>query len=150
MKLLITGSRDLTRVQSVEEVLNVILKEQGGYLYLILGDCPTGADHFAKEWADNRRVHYLEFKADWDAFGKGAGPLRNQLMVDQKPDLAFAFTKMGSGNKGTLDTVRRCNIAGIPVKMFIENIEGDGGYAIPTNGYAPDDQERGLTQGWAP
>ncbi len=50
--------------------------------------------------------------ADWDKFGKGAGPIRNQQMIDEgKPDLVVAFP----GGTGTADMVKRAKKHGIEV-----------------------------------
>ncbi len=57
-------------------------------------------------------VDYLEFKADWDAFGKMAGPARNQQMIEEGlPDIGVGFP----GGKGSEDMRRRLHGAGIPV-----------------------------------
>lgn len=52
------------------------------------------------------------YPADWVRLGRAAGPVRNQLMIEQgKPDLVVAFP----GNFGTADCVRRAKAAGVPV-----------------------------------
>lgn len=45
---------------------------------LVQGECPTGADLFAKQWAKERGVQHFGFLANWREFGKRAGPMRNQ------------------------------------------------------------------------
>ena len=43
-----------------------------------------------------------EFKADWDKFGRAAGPIRNaQMLREGKPDLVVAFP----GGRGTANMV---------------------------------------------
>jgi DNA-binding MurR/RpiR family transcriptional regulator len=56
------------------------------------------------------------YRARWDTFGRAAGPLRNQLMIETKPDLVLAFPLRGS-SRGTMDTVRRAHEAGIAVEV---------------------------------
>lgn len=86
-----------------------------------------GADRFAKEWAFANKVKATEFPAKWEDLevpdaviktrrdGKQynvlAGFMRNQAMVDSKPDLVVAFP----GGAGTADAVRRAKEAGIEV-----------------------------------
>lgn len=78
---------------------------------LIVGGAP-GADTLAEEWADCFGVRKRVFMANWKEHGKAAGPIRNQLMIDQgKPDLVVAFP----GGSGTADMVRRARAAGIEV-----------------------------------
>lgn len=52
------------------------------------------------------------FPANWDKYGKAAGAIRNQQMLDEgQPNLVIAFP---SGN-GTADMIRRAKKAGIEV-----------------------------------
>jgi hypothetical protein len=55
-------------------------------------------------------------KADWTTHGKGAGPLRNQKMVDLGADIAVAY--MHEGSRGTADCVARAKKAGIEVLLY--------------------------------
>lgn len=71
-----------------------------------------GADQLAGLWADYHKIPNLEFRADWDKYGKRAGFIRNQQMLDEaKPTLTIAFP----GGTGTADMIRRSKAAGIPV-----------------------------------
>jgi hypothetical protein len=73
----------------------------------------TGADTLAQAYANDRVIPTLVFKADWDKYGRAAGPKRNAAMLKQgKPDLVIAFP----GGKGTADMVRRAEAAGVPVR----------------------------------
>ena len=56
----------------------------------------------------------MEMPADWTKHGKAAGPIRNQKMLDECPDLVVAFP----GGKGTADMVRRAMKAGIDCWVF--------------------------------
>jgi hypothetical protein len=50
--------------------------------------------------------------ARWEQYGKRAGPLRNEEMIQSGADLVIAF----AGGAGTADCVRRARRAGIPVR----------------------------------
>lgn len=52
------------------------------------------------------------YPADWERYGKRAGPIRNRKMLDQGPDLVVAF----GGDKGTADCVREARRRGIAVR----------------------------------
>ena len=59
-----------------------------------------------------RNIPVERFPADWSEYGKAAGAIRNQQMLDEgTPDLVVAFP----GGNGTLDMVRRSQRAGIKV-----------------------------------
>lgn len=72
-----------------------------------------GADELGFDWAISRGVVTERYRADWDKFGKSAGPIRNQQMLTKGvPDLVIAFP----GGVGTADMINRAEKAGIPVK----------------------------------
>lgn len=81
-----------------------------------------GADRMAGEWARSRReegVIELPFPADWRRYGRAAGVLRNQRMLDEgKPDLVLAFHDDIDHSRGTKDMVRRARGAQIEVRVF--------------------------------
>jgi hypothetical protein len=79
---------------------------------LIIHGAAMGADRWADVWAARVNVPVKRFRANWDRYGKSAGPRRNQKMLDEgKPDLVIAFP----GGSGTADMVDRARTAGIPV-----------------------------------
>jgi hypothetical protein len=71
-----------------------------------------GADYHAAQYARKHEdIKLTTVKANWNAYGKTAGPIRNQEMLDMKPDVIIAFP----GGRGTADMVRRGKAAGIEV-----------------------------------
>lgn len=89
MYVVTTGSRDLSDREPVVAFLEQCLQEateRFEKLYVFVGDCPTGADLFVRQWASERRsawFHVREtiYEALWRDHGKGAGPMRNEKMV---------------------------------------------------------------------
>lgn len=73
-----------------------------------------GADMMAKEIAVECGIKQTPFIADWIAYGLRAGPIRNQAMVDSKPDFVVAFP----GGTGTADAVSKARAAGIEVVVI--------------------------------
>lgn len=73
------------------------------------GDAKTGADRMANDWAMERGVFVRKFPANWSAFGKVAGPMRNRFMADARPDVVVAFR----GNRGTRDMVNQAKARNI-------------------------------------
>lgn len=81
--------------------------------WVIISGKAKGADTVAIEWAVVNWCSWEEYPADWEQYGKAAGPIRNQRMLDEgKPDLVIAFP----GGTGTADMVRRAKAAGIEVR----------------------------------
>lgn len=73
----------------------------------------AGADALAALWSAKIGLSsHARYNADWSLYGKAAGPIRNQRMIDKgKPDLVVAFP----GGRGTADLVQRAEVAGVPV-----------------------------------
>lgn len=87
--------------------------------FIIAGDA-IGVDTIAIDWAVVNWVPFLEFKADWNKYGRAAGPIRNQQMLDEgKPDLVLAFP----GGRGTQDMIDKALKAGIrTIKCLIPGV----------------------------
>lgn len=81
---------------------------------IIISGMALGADTLAVEFADWYGIPTLKFPADWDRYKKGAGPIRNQQMIDEgKPNLCVAFLMPNS--RGTRDMITRCKFENIEV-----------------------------------
>lgn len=111
MRLLITGSRNWTDSHAVLNKIVYYAMAGREDLTVVHGACPTGADAIADSVCDFLGVNVERYPADWDRYGDAAGPLRNQQMVDTKPDLVIGFVTPES--RGTRDCLRRAKAAGI-------------------------------------
>lgn len=110
MKILVCGGRDYFDQARVDRALDAIHKKHG--VALLIHGGARGADTCGLLWAMNRGIPHQAFLADWDTHGKAAGPIRNQLMVDEgKPDAVVAFP----GGRGTADMISRATTHGIHV-----------------------------------
>lgn len=112
---MVTGSRMWPERDAILQALFSVMESDGDNV-LVVGDCPSGADAMAKEIAEGELPFRVEvYRADWKRHGKAAGPIRNQAMVDSKPDVCFAFPFGES--RGTRDAMSRAHAAGIEVRM---------------------------------
>jgi len=128
-RIIVSGSRAWPDEHTVWLELAVYLNgqcEKGSTLTVVHGDCPTGADHFAHRWVALPMDDYVDVTvveerhpADWDRYGKAAGPIRNREMVDAGADLVLAFPLPGpwSRSRGTWDCVGAAEAHGIPVQV---------------------------------
>jgi predicted Rossmann-fold nucleotide-binding protein len=116
VRVIVCGGRDYTDRESVFKALRKLRDKavaEDGLLQLISGGCPTGADALAREFAKTEKsvLIYLE-PADWEAYGKAAGPIRNKLMLEKyDPQGVVAFP----GGTGTADMVTQAGENGVKV-----------------------------------
>jgi YspA, cpYpsA-related SLOG family len=86
---------------------------------LVISGACRGADSLSVAVAKCYGIPFVEFPADWNKYGKSAGVIRNQKMLDEgKPDFVLAFHSDLKNGKGTLDMLRRVQKAGIPFKVI--------------------------------
>ena len=108
MKVLVCGGRNFTDTYLVEQAMSQLPVKP---TVVIHGEA-KGADTLGKRWAMYNGIFAVGIPALWDAHGnRGAGPKRNQAMIDiMRPDYCVAFP----GGGGTRDMIDRCKSAGIP------------------------------------
>jgi hypothetical protein len=96
-----------------------LASEHGYVLEVVHGDCPTGADFFAKQWARQMKamgfsVEEDPYPANWKRYGLSAGFRRNAEMIQGGVDLCLAF--IHNESKGASGT------AELAEKYYIETI----------------------------
>ena len=119
MRILVCGGRDYTNWVLLNRTLHHAIYDGDHTDYskqVIISGMAKGADTLAVQFADINNIPVLKFPADWDKYGKRAGPIRNQQMIDEgKPDLVVAFYGSRVEGSGTADMVRRAKKHGIEV-----------------------------------
>jgi hypothetical protein len=111
-RVLITGDRHWTDTEAIARYIKTL----GPGTVVIHGACPTGADTMAGELAERRALKVEAYPADWKRYRLGAGPKRNQQMLDEgRPDLVVYFHNNLQASKGTKDMVARAVRAGVAV-----------------------------------
>lgn len=126
MKILVCGSRHCPQQIVIDKLNELSLgwprtpsDALGNWLSAveIISGAAKGADTAAIDWAVINLCKFREFPADWKTYGKAAGPIRNQQMLDEgKPDLVVAF--LAPNSRGTKDMIQRAQKANIPVEII--------------------------------
>jgi hypothetical protein len=119
MRILVCGSRGWESVWQVRMVYAELDKAKPTE---IISGGARGADRVAEVWAKTNSVPITVFTPDWNKYGRRAGVLRNNQMLDKKPDLVLAFWDgLSKGTKHTIDEARRRNIR---VEVIRAGLEG--------------------------
>lgn len=134
LTVLVTGSRNWTDVATIRVALDAAVT---GALWqvdrveplLVHGACPfrtvdglvASADILASNEAYRRGWARHAMSADWQEYGRRAGPIRNREMVDfvmGRPGIRVAVAFPLPESRGTLDCIRQARAAGIPVAVW--------------------------------
>lgn len=114
MKVVVTGDREWNDVEVVVTVLNWFPRGT----VLVEGGC-RGLDLLARAVAEELGFIVHEYKANWAKYGRPAGVIRNQEMIDREHllhepiDLGISFHDDIDNSRGTRDMIRRIDKAGI-------------------------------------
>lgn len=120
-RILVTGSRTLEDYWLVSGALGTLVMPGD---VVIHGGCPTGADFLAERWCIEHGIETEKHPADWKTYGKAAGPIRNQYMVEQNIDMCLAFP-VGESSRGTKDCIKRAVKEQLPTYAFTRDDRGE-------------------------
>lgn len=117
-RILVCGGRDYGsedgQLDRLRRTLDAALEAawSAGKDAVIIHGNARGADLLADQYAREKSLRILSFPADWDLYGKAAGPIRNKQMLDEgKPHAVIAFP----GGAGTANMIKLAKNKGIPV-----------------------------------
>lgn len=106
MKTIIAGSRDITDYDYVEKAI----KESGFNITEVVCRGARGVDTLGASWANTYGVPVKYFPANWDKYGRGAGPIRNKEMALY----ADALIALWDGiSKGTGDMIQQARLVNL-------------------------------------
>lgn len=107
MRVLVTGDRNYKRMDIIERELKKFPSDT-----IIIHGAAPGADTLTGFIAERIGLKVINdgkgFPAEWKRYGKGAGPVRNQQMIDEgKSDLILAFHDDIKDSKGTKNMINK-------------------------------------------
>ena len=106
MRVLVTGDRNWTSEERIRYALSKLENSYNEDFTLIHG-AARGADTIAETVAKSLGWTIERYPADWQKYGRAAGPVRNkQMLVEGKPDVVLAFHDDFEHSKGTDHMVR--------------------------------------------
>ncbi len=117
--LVVAGSRSFNDFETMKsEILSLMWKELKDFeVVIVQGECPRGADYWAKHAAAALGLLCVPCPADWDTHGRAAGPIRNSMMAEHGSGL-LAF--WDGESRGTADMIEKMKAKGksTRVRMF--------------------------------
>jgi len=124
-KILVCGSRNWTD----EETIRSVLSTYPSSTVVVHGACNldlyrrtgkrVGADLLAEKVAIELGMEVIPYPADWKLYGKAAGPIRNQQMLDREyPDEVLGFIQDTTRARGTLGMLKLAKARGKPCRAW--------------------------------
>lgn len=122
MRVVICGSRDWVDEEPIRELIHSLKDFNSSDILTIVTGGAKGADNIAEKIAKEEGLNTMTFRAKWHTFGRAAGPIRNQEMLDTaEPERVYAFkTKLKS--VGTDDCLKRARDKGIDTQEYVKEI----------------------------
>lgn len=96
MKVIVAGSREFNDRELLDRTMRRLYGSQG---IIVLSGMARGADTLGKEWAEENGVVVDKHPADWDRYGKSAGPIRNREMAKEADALVAFWDGKSVGTK---------------------------------------------------
>jgi len=111
MNLAIAGSRTFEDYNVLSTWVESIFYMNHCDSKTIVSGGARGADFLAKRYAENHGLPYIEYLAAWGKYGKSAGFIRNQTVIDSC-DMLLVF--WDGTSRGTADTIAKAKKAKKP------------------------------------
>ena len=106
MKVLICGDRHWGDPEPIKELLTLLQTTTNNQLLIITGGAP-GADQTAERLCESLNIPNTIFYANWEKYGRRAGPIRNSVMIGTRPDIVIAFHNNVDSSKGTKNCIEQ-------------------------------------------
>ncbi|MBR4407306.1 MAG: DUF2493 domain-containing protein [Clostridia bacterium] len=112
-RVIIAGCRDYTDYKTLKEFADLMLSNTKEEIQIVSGGA-SGADALGERYAQEKGYSLIRFPADWNKYGRSAGPKRNKQMA-QYADALIAF--WDGKSKGTQNMIDEARAVGIRVRI---------------------------------
>ena len=97
MKVAVVGSRNFNDYEKLKQTL-----DQTPDITRIISGGAKGADALAEQWAKEKGIEIVVYKPDWAKYGRGAGVVRNRLIIE---DCDYCIAFWDGVSKGTKSSI---------------------------------------------
>lgn len=120
VRAIIAGSRDFYSPGIFNNVMSELLSDiPDDDLEIVSGGC-RGADKMGEEWANFWNIKCTVFPADWNKYGKAAGPMRNEQMAKyaSEADKGMLIAFPVGVSRGTRNMIKTAERYGLEVHAY--------------------------------
>ena len=105
MKTIIAGSRT---IKDYSAIVNAIRMSNFNITEVVSGKA-TGADILGERWAIANNIPIKEMPANWNTYGKSAGPIRNAEMTKYADAAIIIWDGKSAGAKDMINQIKKAN-----------------------------------------
>lgn len=103
MKVIIAGTRSVKDYGLVVQAV-----QRSGYdITEVVSGCATGVDWLGEQWARANGIPVKEMPADWNTYGKSAGPQRNRAMAEYADAAVIIWDGESRGTRNMIENMVR-------------------------------------------
>ncbi len=109
-RLVVAGCRNYTDYQRTSsEIKKYIEKLDTDYSIIIVSGCSKGADALGEKFAENHKLQLEKYPAEWDKYGRSAGPRRNSQMAKIADGIIVFWDGRSKGTKNMIENAKKEN-----------------------------------------
>ena len=105
-KVIVAGGREFMNYEFVREKLQFFLQNKLPNVTIISGGA-TGADALGEQFAKENNLELVVVPADWEKYGRAAGPRRNAEMAEMADALIAFWDGKSRGTKNMIETAEK-------------------------------------------
>lgn len=122
-RIIVAGSRNLKISWKNLHLLNDELIKNFPNIDTIVCGGAKGADRLGNIWAKLNDVPVMSFNAEWETFGKSAGPIRNQKMAEFATALVLLWDGKSRGSSNMLKNAQKNKLLIIEPELLPEDFK---------------------------
>lgn len=107
MKLAIIGTRTFTDYNRLEQTLLELYP--ANQITQIISGGAQGTDALAERFAQQYHLPITIHEAQWSRYGRSAGPIRNQLIVNEADHVIAFWDGHSPGTRCTIELAQKAN-----------------------------------------
>lgn len=124
VRVVIAGCRDYNNYEEAREYIDLCISNirKENQIIIVSGGA-KGADALGERYAGDNGFEIERYPADWDKYGRGAGPRRNKKMAEISDCVICFWDGKSRGTKSMIDYAIKC---GKPVRVKRITARGKG------------------------
>ncbi len=116
-RVVIAGCRDYNNYEEAKRFIDYCISDiRKDYTVIIVSGGAQGADALGERYARENNFKIERYIAEWDKYGKSAGPKRNKKMAEISDFVICFWDEKSRGTKSMIEYSKKCDK---PIKIKI-------------------------------